>query len=106
MQPIQFYRFGMKDYEVLIAACRHSSYDERRNSLRVLINAAAADLQVPLAEEDLSLLDEHKLHLLIRDDLVTRYILMHTTYEELVAAGVTRGAAKVLKTLFPGPTEG
>ena len=50
--------------------------------------------------------EQEQQQLLIQNKLVTESILLSVTYEELVAAGFTLGAAKVVKMLFPGPTEG
>jgi hypothetical protein len=84
---------------------------QRKDSLRHLINAAAADAaatgrQVP--EDDLSLLDDQELQVLVNKKLFSKTVLSNSSYEHLVSqtVGVSPGAATVLKILFPGPITG
>lgn len=92
----------------IVCSADMATQAQRKDSLRQLIDAAAAEAAAAgrqLPEDDLSLLDDQKLQVLVNKELFSKTVLSNTTYEHLVSptVGVSPGAATVLKILFPGP---
>jgi hypothetical protein len=93
-----------------LVSCMHAGAprtpvpDERWNNVYQLIKTAAAERQVD--EDALRVVDDDEVAVLVKKKLTAKSILSLTTYNELVAAGVSEGTAKVLKMLFPDTIKG
>ena len=76
----------------------------RKANLLQLIKATAAGKGMP--EDRLIVLDDQKLETLVKNDWIAPESLRDTPASELTQAGLSPGAAKILKRLFPDPTAG